>query len=262
MTEDDEILHALGEDLRDRDDRLSRGEAPEALAQLLSNDERSSVLDAAFARLDAGDDANEDEPEGPDTEKADDAPSDNVVPLANAERRGRGTAIAVTIAVIAAAAMVLLWLGMPRSPDRDPGLIASIPTYSVTNLSAGQATDRADASPTDRIELRPNGKLDVTLTPKTPFRGALGVAIVARRDGGSAVFARLSEGVQISDNGGIRLRGPLDRFVVLTPGEWTLELLIGPPEALPQSLPELPTSPDDAAWRTLSLHATVTSPSD
>ncbi|MEM7157839.1 MAG: hypothetical protein AAF799_33675 [Myxococcota bacterium] len=264
MTEEDEILHALGEDLRDREDQLSRGDAPEALSRLLSSDERGSVLDGAFARLDASedDDASNDADTGTDDGEATSDTSDNVVPLAPSPSRGRGAAITVVVAVVAVAAMLLLWWGSPRSPSPERDLVASLPSYSITRLAAGQASDRAgEPEPGQRIELQFDGPLDLVLTPKTPFRDTVAVVVVARRNGVPAKLVRPAQGVEISANGGIHLKGPLNRFIALSPGEWTLELLVGPPDALPESLQQLPSSPDDTAWRTLSVHATVTSPS-
>lgn len=300
----DELLRRLGEDLAKRREAIDRGEGPPELVRPLDDEERRSVLDGAFARLesDAGgedetfedgtpedepqqDEAPEDdvpEPVAPVDESHTDEPeagkdetpeestqrpetSEKVVPLSAGERsisddRPGSSLLPILGTVLAIAAAVLIWLGArERAPQTEPERVAALPSYTFTRVVAGDATHRsADDSIPEHVELTPDGRIELELRPAEPVREPVGVAIVARPAAGPPIVTRPSNGVEISANGAVRVRATLRDLVELRPGEWTLSLLVGAPERLPDGPAGLEVGP--APWRTLELRVTVLPP--
>lgn len=243
----DDILQALGEELREREQQVERGDAPPELVEPLDSSERMAVLDGAFGRLER---EQASEPEG----DAETESPEEVVDLSSA-RRSRRSLLPIAGVVLAAAAAVLLWWGMPR-PSGDPA--AALPTYALSRLDAGDAVVRsAPKAIRERIELRSDGRVTMVLTPATPVSQAVDVVLVARPSEGRSRLARPVEGVQISKNGAVRLDGPLDQLIALEPGDWTLELLVGSPSALPRDLADLRDASETPPWRTVVVHATI-----
>jgi len=245
MKMEDDLLQMLGEDLRDRRDRVERGDAPAELHDSLGVEEQEAVLDATFDQLHS-------------QQPAESSELAEVVPMA--PRRERATGIAVVGALLAVAAAVLLWWGLPRT-NSDAEVVVSLPRYVVTLLHAGEASHRsAPEAALAWIELAPDGPIELMLTPTTPVREPLAVVLVARRVGEAPTLVRLSEGVEISANGGVRISGRLDRFVTLAAGSWTLEILVGPPTVLPEDGSALSSAPKPPPWRKIVVHATIVSP--
>lgn len=247
----DELLRRLGEDLARRRERVEEGEGPPELVSPLTTDERESVLDGAFARL-------AEEPKEPEVPQEPEV--DRVVPMTPKEERERSPVIAIVGVVLAVAAALLLWWGTQR-PEPEPELIAALPEFSISRLAAGPATHRAgDDEIPESIELRPDDRIELTLTPAQPVREPVGLVIVARgAEGGPPILVRPERGVQVSPNGAIRIQASLSSLVTLSPGEWTLELLVGPTARLPDEVAELSTDPPP--WRSLTVRATVLGPS-
>ena len=200
----DELLSALARAQREvLDDDAGPSLEDDELSRPFDQDERASILGAAFERIEAG------------------ASPSNVVELAP---RRRGAFIGSLLAVAAAATLV--WWSWPP-PEHE--LVASVPSYSFTQLSGGIAQQRSEPLAVEatmpELELRANSNIDWVLTPATPTRDPIAVALLARSDAREMIFVPSLE-VQVSEQGAVRLRGPLDRHVALSAGGWTLTLFI------------------------------------
>jgi len=210
---DDELLRALG-----REHRRAEREADAAMAEgtdttaepafetdffrPLSADERASVLDAAFERIDA--------------EQA----GSSVEPAARAS--GRGRTIAVIGAALAMAAALVLWIARPQAPS------GTLPGYTLTTLRGGTSDVRSDPTQVNReLVLQGDRPIEAVLTPSKSIDGELAVTVVARSTDGRRVFAPV-DAAEISENGAVRLKGPLSRFARLEPGDWEVTLVVSP----------------------------------
>ena len=216
---DDELLRALA-----RDQRRDLAEHSEALADgqpTLGADDRAQLLELVTSRLSRVE-ARADPPQPP-------------VELASRRRTGRWAAAA---GVLAAAAVLALWLGLRGD---DPVSVAALPDYQVTRVAGGQASERgASEGPVGApLRIAADGRIDIVVTPAEPVVGELAVALSARSRAGAERFAgRVA--AEVSTRGAVRLRGSLREFIELEPGAWTLTIHIATPQ-------ELPTSADAAA---------------
>ena len=236
----DDLLKALG---RQQRADLERGGEPSSAddddaSSPFDERERADLLDAVFARVD------ETAPAGSE--------SDKVIPLAG---RRRAPLIASVLAVAAAATLV--WWAWPE-PGPEHGPIAQVPEYTFTQLEGGIAEQRSDNTdgldgPVPELELRPDSVIKWGLTPAEPTKDPIAVALLARSTGGETRFVAPIE-AQISEFGGVRIRGPLDELVALTPGQWTITLFVAPLEQLPTDAND---TEGDARWRTLTLRAII-----
>lgn len=246
----DDLLRALGRRQREAPESEDRSEAEDAMLRPFDEGERASLLDAVFERLDA--EASEDARDAAPEVEAAPRPSDEIVDLA-ARRARRGVAIIAVAASLAAA--LLLWLALrPPSPrDGDPIARSSLPTYAVTRLQGGDASVRSRPDgPPSRVELRPGAEIDWIITPGEPVSGPLGVAIRAQPRGGAAVF--VTPLVEISPEGVVRLRGPIEGLGPTAPGVWTLDVLIGRPAELPRSAE---AAADEGGWPRVRVEVTI-----
>jgi hypothetical protein len=261
----DDLLSAFGrkqrEDLDDGGEPSSAGE--DELTRPFDEDERASILDALFDRVDevatvSGGPSHASPSAGPSNASPSAGPS-NVIELAP---RRRGALIGSLLAVAAAAALV--WWGWPESGvERE--LVASVPAYTFTQLGGGIAEKRsAPDGPANgampELELRANSSIDWVLTPTKPTRDPIGVALLARSDAGETKFVERLD-VVVTEQGVVRLRGPLDKHVPLGVGAWTLTLFIAPSERLPADA-DVASNADVAsdgasAWRNLALRVII-----
>src|SRR5689334_7142234 len=172
----DDLLSALGR--HQREDLEREGEPAsedDTLARRFDADERMSLLDAVFDRVEpvaSGHVATRSEEPGPS----------NVVPF----RVRRGALVCSLLTLAAAAAMVVWWAW----PGSEPEQLAMVPTYSFTKLGGGVAEVRSDPNAATNaaqpeLRLRPNSTIDWQLTPAQPIQGSIGVALLARSDTGS-----------------------------------------------------------------------------
>ena len=221
---DDPLLRALGRSQREP----SAGPEMDALAEDVlrpfDDDEREALLDGVMAKLDA-------EP----------------VPLAE-RRRSRWPIVG---AIVALAAAAVLWLAV-----RPFGSTPDLPEYRLTRVAGGVAELRgADDELPAAVELGPNAVIDWVITPAQRFEASVGAALLATGDGAQPQYVRLP-GAQISEQGAVRIQGRLSEYISLSPGDWTLSILIAPPEALP---PDVSTARQDPAgrWRVVTIHAAV-----
>jgi hypothetical protein len=241
----DDLLSALGR--HQREDLEREGEPAsedDTLARPFDADERMSLLDAVFERVEpvaTGHAESGSEQPGPS----------NVVPL-----RARRGALVGSLLTLAAAAAMMVWWAWPGS---EPEQLAMVPAYTFTKLGGGVAEVRSDPNPAidaaqPELRLRPNSTIDWQLTPAQPIHGPIGVALLAGSDTGSTQFVP-HLAVEVSEQGAVRLRGRLDEHVALGPGIWTITLFIAAPEQLPSSREA--AEDDTARWRSLSLRATI-----
>ena len=236
----DELLRALG--AHERDD--APAEALQDLAPL-SDDDRASILDAAFDQLD--DEAVPEEEPAP-------------APISLEARRRPSIAIALVGAVLAVAAAVVLWRSSgPDTPSAAP-LVASLPAYSIRQLRAGSKEYRSEAKavPTT-VTTPPNGSVDLIIAPQTPASGKVAVAMIARGESDETIAARLSNGVQVSEDGSIRIKGRWSDFIALPPGQWTVQLVVGRPDSLPTDPEALADAAPNEDWRTMPVQVNIVS---
>lgn len=202
----DELLQALGKRQREAEG----GPVPHLDA--VDGEDGEALLDGLFEQLDAK--APADAP----------APQATVTPLP--QRNARWAALGV---VVAMAAALLLWFGTRSA-------VPTLPSYRATAIEGGPALVRdAPDGVADRVELSaPSDRIDWSFAPATPVEGALDVALSAQRnDDGTRVFSRAT--AQVSASGGVRLRGPLSDFIALTPGTWSVDVIIAPETHGPSS---------------------------
>ena len=141
----------------------------------------------------------------------------------------------------------------------DPVLVASLPSYTFAELDGGIAEQRSDPNPAvdaemPELKLRANSKINWVLTPEKPTQSSIGVALLARSDAGETVFVPRLD-VQISEQGAVRLRGPLDQVIALAVGGWTLTLFIAGPNELPSDAGG--ASDGAGPWQKLELRVII-----
>lgn len=224
----DDLLRALGRGQRAELDREPEFDELDELARRYDQDERASILDAVFDRVEA---------------PTEDASPPKVIELASRRR------LIVSGAVVAAAAALALALwAAPNPTPHDPGPLAVVPPYTITQLSGGFAHQRSEPA-TDpaasELTLHADSTIDWVLTPAEPTDTALALALLARSDLGDTHFTAPLD-AEISSSGAVRLRGPLNRHVELEAGSWSLTLLIAEADDLP--------SPAAATWKLASGH--------
>ncbi|HLT38321.1 MAG TPA: hypothetical protein VK034_18675, partial [Enhygromyxa sp.] len=158
--------------------------------------------------------------------------------------------------VAAAAAAALIWSVIP-SGGRDRELVASVPPYAFTRLDGGAVATRSDHDPTTaavpELELHPSSSIDWVLTPAEPTRDPIGVSLLAESSTDRTFVPTLD--VEVSERGAVRLRGRLDRWITLTPGDWSLRLFVATPDQLPSEADA--TSERVGAWRSLDVRVTI-----
>jgi len=247
---DEDLLRALGERQRasepsERDGEAVSEDLPAELAALLEpieGEEADDLIDGAMQRLEAsesGDSAPEEASKAP-------TPSDE----AAANWKG---AVAV---VVAMAAALVLWFGMS---SRGGG---TMPEYSVVSLQSGAAAMRSDDGGgvvRRKVSTPAGGPIDWRFSPAGTVPEAVAVALLATNATGESKLSR-PQGIEISAAGAVRIAGPLDRFIALSPGTWAVEVLIGPADSLPSSSDAANEGRREAGWQSVPLEVTITAP--
>lgn len=267
---DDDLLNALGRLQREQDTAGAVGSADELAP--IEGDEADALLELAFARVDGARKAEAaveheepEEPEEPEVEgdvadkvgaSADEDPRiGDVVPFARVEQgpapvgaeRSNPWRVAVGVAV-ALAAVALLWVGVGAGGAR-------LPDYAVVALHSGVAAQRsADEQAGVRERLKADGPVDWKFAPQVATATKLGVALLARGADGTQRFSR-AKGVQISPSGALRMHGTLAEFIVLTPGEWELQVIIAAEDDLPDTAREAAAGNED--WQIVAVDVTL-----
>lgn len=248
----DDLLSAFGRKQRaDLDDGGETSSAEEdELTRPFDEDERASILDALFDRVDEVVTAS------PSPSNADASPGPGPSNVVELVPRRRGALIGSLLAVAAAATLV--WWGWPET-GAERELVASVPDYTFTQLGGGIAEKRSAPNGAvdgemPELKLRANSSIDWVLTPAKPTGDPIGVALLARSDAGEMRFVERLD-VDVSPRGAVRLRGSLDEHVRLAVGTWTLTLFIAAPERLPADAEE--ASDGASPWRNLALRVII-----
>lgn len=241
----DELLRALGKRQADSapgraGDEAEGSEAARAMLRRFDADERAELLDGVFAELDA-------HAEAPGTQSA--APP--AVVVLEARRRPRAAWIG---AVVAIAAVLVLWLGTTRGPATSG---EAMPSYAATRLEGGTATMRsAQTELPSALELAPDASIDWIFTPATPVRTPVAAVILAARVGKTPVLVRPAA-LDVSAQGVVRIKGSLGEVLPLSPGTWSLDVLLGEPTRLPDSVA---AAEQGGAWSRVSFEVKIADP--
>lgn len=232
----DELLTALGK----RQRQLDEGEPPAIDA--VEGDAGEALLDGLFDALDEGEAKDEPEP----APKAEETPN-NVTELP----RGRSALWSGVAVIAAAAAALVLWFAL-RTPEPP-----QLPEYAAVTIAGGPAAVRGDQDAVaSTIELRsPTDAINWRFAAAAPVQHALTVSLVARQKNGTQVFVPVAD-AKISPSGSIRLEGPLDRFIALTPGTWTVDVVISPSS----HAPDVSSSAASDKWRHFPIEVIIASP--
>jgi hypothetical protein len=250
----DDLLSALGRVQREDLEEPS-AVADDALSRPFDADEREDILAGVFGRLDASEAEPEPEGEGQTQVEEPSEPQRKDTKVVALVRRSRVALVSSVLAVAAAAALV--WWVAPSG--RESGTVATVPVYTFTQLRGGIAGTRSDPSAPSgealpELELRHDSSIDWVLTPEQPTGEPVGVALFARSAAGEVAFVpRL--GVELSERGAVRIKGPLNRFVMLAPGTWTVTLLLAAADQLPNDAER--AGEGSAAWRSLMVRVII-----
>ncbi len=216
----DELLHALAK----RQQEADAADAP-AIADAVDGDAGEALLDDLFGELDAKSADSTPRQAPTDDAPAEEAPS-NVTELAP-RRSAMWTAVAVAMA---AAAALVLWFAM-RTPA-----VPGMPAYDAVAISGGPAAVRGQhdaVASTVKLE-SPSGMIKWDFAPATSVKNGVEVALLAREAGGDIVYAK-APNAKVVESGSVRLRGPLDSFIELSDGTWTVEVIFAPEGHAPGS---------------------------
>jgi hypothetical protein len=230
----DELLKALGQLQRAQQTGRTRdgpGLAPEFGP--LDADEQASILDAVFGPATGASAAATATATATSTSTEAPAPAPpgasgaDVVPIARARAR-RGWLAGVSSLAAAAALFVVLRSG-------DGGDAPGVPDYAITR-AGGEVLSRGTEPAADTtVRLRGDTAIDWIVTPAEPVRGPIDLRVVATK-GEERRWVAVDAVRSISADGVIRLRGRAGAWLDLTPGTWTLTLVIARPERLPSDL--------------------------
>jgi HAMP domain-containing protein len=236
---DDELLSTLGRVRRDELAEPSAEADPVHTAEApLTNTERTRVLDAVFAKLDAG------EP---------DATTSGAKVIAPSRWRS-GALVGAVLAIAAALALVI---ARPSAQQHDE--LAALPSFTITRLEGGASVMRSDPG-SGPLQLRSaSDAIDIVITPGARVHEPLAVVVVARGEDGAPRLVAITELVERSSDGAVRIRGPLDRFVVLAPGTWTLDWVVSRVGAEPRSIEAFDDAKVAHAWRVVTTKAIIAS---
>ena len=247
---EDELLRALGrrqgEDPSSDSAMTPEGNDADALLRPFDEGERKALLDGVLAQLGKG--------------ATPAAPQPVVDPkVVDLQEKRRSPAIVVLAIALTAAAALVLWFVMQPGP-RTPGPeVASLPTYAFTEMRGGIAKTRSSVEVPAEVELGAADSIEWTITPKTPVRSAVEVAVLAVPDDGGEPRLVALPNVKVSASGAVRIEGRLAEFVELTPGAWTLTVLISAPGGLPQDV-KAAQEPPEGRWRVARARAMIVAP--
>lgn len=165
-----------------------------------------------------------------------------VVSLAARRRLAR----VVVPALAALAAGVLLFV-LPRSGA------APVPDYALS--FSGEQAVRADVPEAEVPRVGPGSRFTVLLRPQRAVEGKVEARAFLVRPGEARAW---SPRLEVSEEGAVRIQGEGAALASVSPGEWTLAVVVGRPGSLPdeprevQSLIEARRAPESAEWRLLT----------
>jgi hypothetical protein len=171
-----------------------------------------------------------------------------VEPAANDAGR-RWWAIALSVA---AAVALAWWLapGDPASPPPGDAPVvahASIPAYAPLETDGGLTALRSEpAEPAAVLRYRADTALEWRVRPQVAAEGPIGARLFAFGPGSARELAT-ADLVEVSGAGAVRVIG---RFgaLGLSPGSWTIAIVVGRPAALPSDPALVRDAPDTDAW--------------
>lgn len=241
----DELLHALGmrqaEESRRLEGEPSTDESDEvrALLRPFEDEERANLLDGVFEQLER------------ETAAApgDEAPRDAAPQVVALEPRRRSRLAWIGV-VTAIAAALLLWLGSRGriTPSE------TLPPYEATRLEGGVAAMRSsDADPPSSISLHDDASIDWIFTPRAPVRTPVGAVLLATSAEQRTVLVR-PEALEVSEEGVVRLAGRRAEVLPLSPGTWSVTVLLGAPATLPRTAGEAEHA---GGWSRVSFEVTI-----
>lgn len=227
----DELLEALAKRQRESD-----AKDPPIPLDAFEGDAGDALLDDLFGELD---------------EKATVAAFSPTAPavsnVTKLPRRRSALWASVAIALAAAAALVL-WFAI-RAP-----VALTLPAYTAVAIAGGPAAMRGDHDAVaDRLELlSPADTIDWKFSAASPVAESVAISLLATSEDGRVVFVRAVE-ASVTASGSARLRGPLDTFIQLAPGRWTVEVVFS-------GASQAPSSPDevrDGSWQRLPIEVII-----
>lgn len=203
----DELLEALGQRQREAD-----AAKPPISLDDFAGDAGDALLDDMFGELD---DKAGQGPAPSDPPPQTDAAPNNVTALPTrtpAVWAGAGI-------LIAAAAALVLWLAMPSAVD-------PLPAYGAVSIAGGPAAVRGDHEDVPEVLKleQPSDNIEWRFAPATSVEGDLEVVLSARRADGDRVFAAVPNPT-VTPTGSVQLRGPLNSFIELGEGHWTIQVI-------------------------------------
>jgi hypothetical protein len=243
----DPIVDALGRELRERE--RVRHEAWEPV--LLG---RRSADEVARERAEAGDTAEEIELARALFQPIAAVDHDRAIEVMAANAGGgRGRRWWWAPALLAvAAAIVLLWWYRPAGPENGPSplALASLPAFelstddglatvrgaTVRGATVRGATVRGATEVGDELRYRSSNTFDWRLRPEVEVESRVDLRLCARSERGEIVVVDPAPILEQAESGAMRLRGPISALG-LTPGRWTLTLIMGDARALAVVVP-------------------------
>lgn len=258
----DKLLLELGRVARERQQAEARDERWESLTEgTLSEADRKELerlaqedptageayeafkpLDAAARERIAARLERELSAESPKEAPKETMPPAQVVPLAP---RRRPRMIVPVVAAMAAAAAVFL-LVSPRGGRPLPGYTLS--------LSSEQEV-RSGAAEAEVPRLGPGSLIDLILRPEQAVTEPVEVRAFLLRPGEAQAW---TPPMERSAEGAVRIHGPVESLLSISPGEWTLAIAVGRPGTLPtdpgelRPLVEEGRAPTAGSWRLLT----------
>ncbi|KIG15293.1 hypothetical protein DB30_05720 [Enhygromyxa salina] len=202
--------------------------------------ETQAVVDAVLARA------------APAAEASPEQPA-VVVPL-RPRNRTTTAILAVTLAIAAAAALWMIW-PQPKIGGSDPTIATRepIPAYGV-EVGGWLKTLRDDATPApSRYRYRAETPFEWVLRPEAQVGDALAVRAFVIGEAGQPGRPLALDGLtEIASTGAIRIHGTIAQLM-LAPGRYTIALVVGRPDALPERAAALTEPTDEPAWRVLRI---------
>lgn len=242
---------ALGERSEDEiaAERLAAGDAPEAVAlarELFrppSEAEHEAMVAALLARQLTG---------GAASSEAAAAPSQAAVVASPTEVAANDPGRPWWAAAVAiAAALVLAWWLVPGRSDSvepEPPVLAraSLPAYTLETDGGLTATRSVPSAPTAELRYRAGSTIEWIVRPQLAAEDRVGVRLFAF--GEDRTLQPPAEGlVDVGPTGSVRVAGPIDALG-LTPGAWTIAIVVGWPSALPSDPAAVRDAQDSETW--------------